>query len=202
MGKTALIVDDSKSARVLLQRVLERHALDVDTAESAENALEYLGQYRPDVIFMDHQMPGMDGFEAVTAIKRNPDTATIPIMMYTSQKGEVYVGQARALGAIGVLPKELAPVEVSKVLHSLHLIDGEAPQDSVEAPPARQDSLDTLDQDLRNLIQELFETPYFCIEQKFEHLDLATTRDESPTIEKMAALAKELSVVLPVPSRR
>jgi CheY-like chemotaxis protein len=46
--------------------------------------------------FMDHLMPGMDGFEAVSAIKNNPHTATIPIMMYTSQEGELYVGQARA----------------------------------------------------------------------------------------------------------
>ncbi len=48
------------------------------------------------------------------------------------------------------------------------------------------------------LIQELFETPYFCIEQEFKHLELATSLDESPTIKRMAALARELSVVLPV----
>ena len=48
------------------------------------------------------------------------------------------------------------------------------------------------------LIQELFETPYFCIEQEFKHLDLATTVDDSPLIRRMAALARELEVVLPV----
>ena len=126
LNKTALIVDDSKSARVVLKRMLEAHELDVDTAESAESALDYLNAHRPDVIFMDHLMPGMDGFEAVTAIKNNPDTATIPIMMYTSQKGELYVGQARALGAVGVLPKQVEPVEVSKVLESLRVIGDEA----------------------------------------------------------------------------
>ena len=41
---------------------------------------------------MDHLMPGMDGFQAVQAIKNNPRTATIPIMMYTSQEGELYLG--------------------------------------------------------------------------------------------------------------
>jgi len=116
LNKTALIVDDSKSARVVLKRMLEAHELDVDTAESAESALDYLNAHRPDVIFMDHLMPGMNGLEAVTAIRNNPETATIPIMMYTSQKGEVYVGQARALGPVGVLPKQVEPVEVSKVL--------------------------------------------------------------------------------------
>ena len=125
VNKTALIVDDSRSARVVLKKVLETHELNVDTAESAEDALDYLTDHRPDVIFMDHLMPGMDGFEAVSAIKQNPDTATIPIMMYTSQEGEVYVGQARALGAVGVLPKKIAPVEVSKVLKSLRVIGGE-----------------------------------------------------------------------------
>ena len=48
------------------------------------------------------------------------------------------------------------------------------------------------------LIQELFETPYFCIEQEFKHLDLATGVDESPLLKRMSKLAQELSVVLPV----
>jgi CheY-like chemotaxis protein len=121
VGKRALIVDDSKSARLSLARMLEKHGIEVDTAESAELALEYLGTQRPDAIFMDHMMSGMDGLQAVHAIKNNPRTATIPIMMYTSQEGELYVGQARALGAIGVLPKEVKPADVTKVLYQLNL---------------------------------------------------------------------------------
>ena len=121
-GKRALIVDDSRSARVILSRMLEHHGLAVDTAESAEQALEFLAQGRPDVIFMDHLMPGMDGFQAVQVIKSDPQTATIPLMMYTSQEGELYVSQARALGAVGVLPKTVRPVDVSRVLYQLHLL--------------------------------------------------------------------------------
>ena len=143
--------------------MLEAHDLDVDTAESAESALDYLNAHRPDVIFMDHLMPGMDGFEAVTAIKNNPDTATIPIMMYTSQEGEVYVGQARALGAVGVLPKQVEPVEVSKVLESLRVIGDEAPQRKESDDPDDSEAsgdypaLERIDQDLRELIQDLFD---------------------------------------------
>jgi CheY-like chemotaxis protein len=120
--KRALVVDDSKSARVILSRMLEKYDIEVDTAESAEQAIEYLKHDRPDAIFMDHLMPGMDGLQAVQAIKSNPQTAMIPIMMYTSQEGELYVGQARALGAMGVLPKQVRPVDVSKVLYELHLL--------------------------------------------------------------------------------
>ena len=121
-AKRALIVDDSKSARLFLARVLEKYDIDVDSAESAEAAIDYLSSNRPDVIFMDHLMTGMDGLQAVRAIKNDPRTATIPIMMYTSQEGEVYLGQARALGALGVLPKQIKPADVSKVLYQLHLV--------------------------------------------------------------------------------
>jgi CheY-like chemotaxis protein len=119
--RLALVVDDSKTARVTLQRMLEKHDIDVDTLESAEQALDYLIGKTPDVIFMDHNMPNMDGFQAVEAIKSNPDTATIPIMMYTSREGDLYVSQARALGAIGILPKEVEPAELFQVLNNLGL---------------------------------------------------------------------------------
>jgi CheY-like chemotaxis protein len=143
--KCALIVDDSRTARQVLGDVLAANSLRVETAASAEEALEFLSHSRPDVIFMDHNMPGMDGFEAVQAIKNNPATATIPIMMYTSQEGELYVGQARALGAVGVLPKQIKPVEVTDVLKSLHLIHAvpgapaphAADRQGPEPPPAR-----------------------------------------------------------------
>jgi len=134
-AKRALIVDDSKSARVFLARVLENYDIDVDSAESAEAAIEYLASNRPDVIFMDHLMPGMDGLQAVQAIKNDPRTATIPIMMYTSQEGELYLGQARALGAVGVLPKQIKPADVSKVLYQLHLVpDRRNPEQSTFTP--------------------------------------------------------------------
>src|SRR5579871_4915269 len=102
--------------------MLEKYDIEVDMADSAEAAIEYLKHDRPDAIFMDHQMPGMDGLQAVKVIKSDPQTAMIPIMMYTSQAGELYVGQARALGAMGVLPKQVRPVDVSKVLYELHLL--------------------------------------------------------------------------------
>ena len=135
-ARRALVVDDSRSARAFLTRILERYELAVDGVESAEQAIEYLTHQRPDVIFMDHLMPGMDGFQAVQAIKNNPRTATIPIMMYTSQEGELYLSQARALGAIGVLPKQIKHADVSKALDQLRLL-GEQPveREILATPP-------------------------------------------------------------------
>jgi CheY-like chemotaxis protein len=121
-SKRALVVDDSKSARAFLSRILERHEIAVDAAESAEAAIDYLTRNKPDVIFMDHMMPGMDGFQAVQSIKNNPRTAAIPILMYTSQEGDLYLGQARALGAEGVLPKQIKQADVTKLLFQLRLV--------------------------------------------------------------------------------
>ena len=174
MRKTALVVDDSRTARNVLKNILETHDLDVATAESAEDAIEYLSDSRPDIIFMDHEMPGMDGLEAVSAIKDNPATATIPIMMYTAQAGELYVGQARALGAIGVLPKQLEPVEVSKVLESLRIIGEDAEsrekRDRVDQKvrTGEYPSLEHFDQDLRNMIQNLFDQQREILRQEIE----------------------------------
>lgn len=136
--KHALVVDDSKSARVSLQRMLEQHHLVVLQAESGEDALELLEHQSVDVIFMDHTMPGMDGLEAVAAIKRNPQTAMIPVMMYTTKEGEVYVGQARALGAIGVLPKEVHPQALFDMLVKLGLVAERRNPQTSEVPGTPQ----------------------------------------------------------------
>jgi CheY-like chemotaxis protein len=90
---------------------------------------------------MDHLMPGMDGLQAVREIKANPDLSAIPIMMYTSQEGEIYGGQARASGAVGVLPKSIRPIDVTKALYQLQMLperrDGQpSALQSIDGEPA------------------------------------------------------------------
>jgi CheY-like chemotaxis protein len=121
--KHALIVDDSRIAQLKLRKMLARYDLEVDCVNSAEDALSYLSYRRPAVVFMDHMMQGMDGFEALRVIKSNPDTAMVPIIMYTSKSGDVYVGQARALGAIDVLTKDvIEPSNLDKVLQGVKIL--------------------------------------------------------------------------------
>jgi len=139
-----LIVDDSKTAQIRLKKMLARYELIVDIAFSAEEALGYLTYRTPAVIFMDHHMEGMDGFEALKIIKANANTAMIPVIMYTAQKGDVYVGQARALGALDILSKEvIKPSSLERVLSSLKILPQEqastdAAETSVEeAAPAQ-----------------------------------------------------------------
>ncbi|MEO0442721.1 MAG: response regulator [Pseudomonadota bacterium] len=117
--KKALIVDDSRLAQFVLKKMLVEHHLDVDTSESAEEAFDYLQTQKPDLIFLDHTMPGMNGLEALKVIKGNPDTAAIPVMMYTSQEDSGYMSQAREMGAVDVLPKQLKASELHEALVKL-----------------------------------------------------------------------------------
>ena len=117
--KKALIVDDSRLAQFVLKKMLVEHDLEVDTSESAEEALGYLSRQKPDMIFLDHTMPGMNGLEVLKVIKDNPDTSAIPVMMYTSQEDSTYMSKARELGAIDVLPKQLNPTELKQALTRL-----------------------------------------------------------------------------------
>lgn len=117
--KQVLIVDDSRTAAVALGKLLDKFGISAATVESGEDALAFLQLEKPDLIFMDHMMPGMDGFDAVKAIKAEPATAGIPIVMYTSKGGDIYVGQARALGAVGILSKPVSESELASLLETI-----------------------------------------------------------------------------------
>lgn len=120
--KQALIVDDSKTAQYLLKRMLQEYELRIDVASSAEEALAYLSYNHPAIIFLDQQMTGMTGFEALKTIKANPHTALIPVIMYTSQNDDLFVSQAIALGAQGFLSKgAMHPANLQQVLERLNI---------------------------------------------------------------------------------
>jgi CheY-like chemotaxis protein len=103
----ALIVDDSSTARIILARLLQKANIRSEGAVSAEEGLELLQRESFDLIFLDHLLPGMTGFDALDKLKHNPETAGIPVFMYTSQNAERYLEDARAKGAAGVISKQI-----------------------------------------------------------------------------------------------
>ncbi len=119
MNKTALIVDDSKSARFALRKSLEGFHYTVETAESASDAYRILGGTLPQVIFLDHIMPGIDGFEALQAIKSDPHTAAVPVVICSSNEGDDFIAQAKARGACNVLQKPPSQDHLASVLANL-----------------------------------------------------------------------------------
>jgi CheY-like chemotaxis protein len=149
--KNALIVDDSKSSRIMLQRLLEKMNVIALSVESAEEALLYLEDQQPDIIFMDHMMPGMDGLEATQTIKNNPKTQGIPTVMYTSKEGDGYNTLAKSHGAFGVLPK---PANQQAIMAVINALEKTAANDVPEALIVNTDentmSLDSIEKMIKN----------------------------------------------------
>lgn len=134
--RNALLVDDSKVARFALSKLLESRDMQVNMAGSAEEALEFLSKHeRPDVIFMDHLMPGMNGVEATKAIKGNPDTADIPIIMCTSKKSSSFMEEARNFGVYNILTKPPHNEGLNLVLDQLA---NDVDQGTLPEPPAAE----------------------------------------------------------------
>ena len=128
-----LVVDDSKSARFALRMLLQKHGYLVDTAESGEEGLEKMRADPPHAVFMDHLMPGMNGFQTLDAIKADPAIAHIPVIMCTSNDDEPYVRQAKAKGALDIMPKPASPEKLQAVLRA---VEESATAHAAAAPPA------------------------------------------------------------------
>ena len=130
----ALVVDDSSTSRMLLTKILRKMDIHCEQASSGEDAISQLSWYHPDFIFLDHIMPGMDGFETLKVIKGRPDTKNIPVIMYTSQHAHKYYEEAHALGAAGVISKQVDRDKLYLMinrlcLNSINTLDEQTEQD-------------------------------------------------------------------------
>jgi twitching motility two-component system response regulator PilH len=85
--KNVLVVDDSATDTHLLSEMLKKHGYSVSTATSGEEGIAKAKKEKPDLILMDIVMPGMSGFEATRSITKDPETASIPVII-CSTKGQ------------------------------------------------------------------------------------------------------------------
>ena len=83
-----LVVDDSKTELHHLSEILTKRGYAVRTAESGDEAMQRLGEERPDLILMDVVMPGQNGFQLTRAITRDPRWTGLPVIMCTSKSQE------------------------------------------------------------------------------------------------------------------
>ena len=96
----ALVVDDSMLMRYTVCRFLEERGYTVESASNGAEALEVLSRVRPALIVTDMQMPKMSGSELITALKANPETAKIPIIIVAGRASGFDETEKRANFAI------------------------------------------------------------------------------------------------------
>ncbi len=111
-GTKVLIVDDSPTIVALLRRMLIQNNYDVGEAGDAESALAKVPEFEPDLIFLDIVLPGMNGFEALRRLRRNPDTRHIPVIMISGNELATEQFYAQRIGADDFMKKPFSRSEV------------------------------------------------------------------------------------------
>lgn len=99
-GRVALVVDDSMLIRHTVCRFLEERGFAVESATNPVEALEILTRVEPHLIITDMQMPRMSGSEFITALKADPRTASIPIVILAGRQSGFQESEKRANYAI------------------------------------------------------------------------------------------------------
>jgi len=105
MPMEIMVVDDSVSVRKVVSRLMEDQGWKVQTAKDGLNALEKLRESKPDLIVLDIEMPRMNGYEFLGALKTQPAYQDIPVVMLTSRNAAKHRDKAKALGAKGFMIK-------------------------------------------------------------------------------------------------
>lgn len=117
--KLILAVDDIPVNQTLLKSQLRFSEYDVITASNGKEALQKISADHPDAVLLDIMMPGMDGFEVLEAIRQNPETEELPVIMLTSLSEMEHHAHATMKGANGYLTKPLVTNQLIASLDKL-----------------------------------------------------------------------------------
>jgi two-component system alkaline phosphatase synthesis response regulator PhoP len=109
--KKVLIVDDEPNVRRLSRTILSKQ-FEVVEAEDGRQAVEIAGKQQPDVILMDMMMPNMDGLTACYAIRNDPVTKSIPVIMVTAIGFELNIKLSQQMGANAYVTKPFTPKDL------------------------------------------------------------------------------------------
>ena len=112
MSLNVLAVDDSRTMRSLLNYTLSEAGFNVTLAEDGLDGLDKLEQGRPDVIITDLNMPNMDGFGFVEAVRGQEAMHGLPILILTTESAQELKEKARDMGATGWIVKPFDPVKL------------------------------------------------------------------------------------------
>jgi len=100
-----LVVEDDEFLRQLVGRKLGDAGFDIKTAIDAQNAFNVLKDFKPDIILLDLILPGLDGFQILTKIKKDKSIADVPVIILSNLGQKEDVDKAMALGATDFLVK-------------------------------------------------------------------------------------------------
>jgi two-component system, chemotaxis family, chemotaxis protein CheY len=116
-----LVVDDSKTTRNIVTKLLDSIGIsDVLDRESASDAFEILQQQRIGLVIADVEMLPISGLDLLKAIRANPRTSKIPVLLMTASYDPRHLSKAKALGAAGYLLKPFSADKLSKAIQVVY----------------------------------------------------------------------------------
>ncbi|WP_374608314.1 PleD family two-component system response regulator [Thermomonas sp.] len=118
-GLRVLVIDDSPTIVALLKRMLQQNQLVVLEAFDAESGIEIARKEVPDLIFLDIVLPGMDGFNALRTLRRDPITKHLPIIMISGNAQATEQFYVQRIGADDFMKKPFSRAEVFMRIEAL-----------------------------------------------------------------------------------
>jgi DNA-binding response OmpR family regulator len=112
MGKRVLLIEDEPNIIEAISFILSRDGFTVHTHEDGETALSKVRATPPDMIILDVMLPGKSGFESLRALRADPTTEHLPILMLTARGQEKDREQALRLGADHFMTKPFSNSDV------------------------------------------------------------------------------------------
>lgn len=116
---TILVVDDDEDIRLLMAQLLRSEGYSVIEAGSASEAETTVLENPPQLILMDLSMPGTDGLSSIWNIRKQPEMATVPIIIVSAYDAFDLRAEAAAAGCCGYLTKPLDPDELKTMVRSV-----------------------------------------------------------------------------------
>lgn len=114
-----LVVEDEESLLKLESILFTSKGYSVTGVRDGKSALEAIALERPDIVVLDIMLPDLDGFDVCRAIKQNPDTASLPVIMLTAKKSSQDLERGKVAGANAYITKPFKSVKVLEVIEGL-----------------------------------------------------------------------------------
>ncbi|GFO61762.1 response regulator [Geomonas silvestris] len=114
-----LVVEDEESLLKLESILFTSKGYTVTGVRDGKSALEAIERDRPDVVVLDVMLPDTDGFDICRAIKENPATRSLPVIMLTAKKSSVDLERGKVAGADAYITKPFKSVKVLEVIEGL-----------------------------------------------------------------------------------
>lgn len=117
--KKIIYAEDEDDIRITAKMALELEAWEILPCNSGREVLDKVTDVKPDLILLDVMMPEMDGPTTFMELKKQPDTASIPVIFMTAKTQAKEIARYEELGAVGVITKPFDPMALTSQIKQL-----------------------------------------------------------------------------------